>query len=263
MPPAIVGILSNQRLVDGVPLDTLRMRYAQSLRDIAGVIPIIISTLDLQGNEHLLLRRIDGLVLSGDESNIDPVLYGHESVSDTNNFDRSRDSIALRLLKLAAQTGLPTLGICRGIQEINVAYGGTLHQKLDPASDFANHKEDLRLPRDQQYWPTHRVDIVNKHGILLSIIKRDSFFVNSLHEQGIATLGANLVAEAVAPDGLIEAVSLRHAPGFFLGVQWHPEWHASSEECSRAIIEYFGNKCREYAAARHYRSLAESLFAHL
>lgn len=221
---------------DGVPHAAVRRAYITALEHIADCSVVLLPGPELPDE---LLDRCDGLVLGGHESNVAPDHYAGPLCPGP--FDPDRDALALPAVRQAVALGLPLLGICRGLQEINVAYGGTLRD--------VDHKEDLSLPRDQQYLPAHEVSI-RPDGLLHRLLDgADRARVNSLHGQAIGTLAPDLRAEAVAPDGVIEAVSVTGARTFALGVQWHPEWYAATDPVSRRVFEGFG------AAARRTPSL--------
>ena len=159
--------------------------------------------------------------------------------------DGERDLLAFALIPAAIRVGLPLLAICRGFQELNVAFGGSLHQEVHALPGLGRHREDKAEPLEVQYGPAHEVRFA-AGGLLARITARDSAQVNSLHGQGIDRLGDGLLIDAVAPDGLIEAIVVADAPGFALGVQWHPEWRVQESEVSMAIFQAFGDACRSY-----------------
>jgi putative glutamine amidotransferase len=138
------------------------------------------------------------------------------------------------------------LGICRGFQEINVAFGGSLWQKLQDVPGYLDHREDPKQPLEQQYGPAHEVTL-EPGGLLRRLAGSDRLSVNSLHSQGVRELGAGLAVEARAPDGVIEAFRVEHAPAFALALQWHPEWRASADDFSRALFAEFGAACRAHS----------------
>jgi len=206
------------------------------------LIPVLESPLDITE----ILRRVDGIFFTGSPSNVEPKHYaGPDSVPGTLH-DPHRDATTLSLIPRAVASGVPVFGVCRGFQEMNVAMGGTLHQRVQEVAGFADHREDKDQPLEAQYAPVH--DVVLEPGSLLRrLAGTDRVRVNSLHAQGVDRLGPDLAVEARAPDGLIEAFSVRSAPAFALAVQWHPEWQVMNNEFSKALFAEFGK------AARHAR----------
>ena len=153
--------------------------------------------------------------------------------------DTHRDATSLPLLKAAIEAGKPVLCLCRGFQELNVALGGTLHQHIQELPGKRDHREDKNAALDAQYGPAHDVRVA-EGGLLSKIVRERTFEVNSLHSQGIDKLAPSLHADAIAPDGIVEAVSLPGAKGFLLGLQWHPEWRWAENPVSREIFAAFG-----------------------
>jgi putative glutamine amidotransferase len=139
--------------------------------------------------------------------------------------------------------------VCRGFQELNVALGGTLHQKVHEVAGYHNHLENKDDPLDIQYGPSHPVNLT-EGGLLRKLTGSDTVMVNSLHSQGVAKLADGVSVEAVADDGLIEAFRVDDVPGFSLAVQWHPEWRVMESEVSKAIFKAFGDACRAHASQR-------------
>lgn len=147
---------------------------------------------------------------------------------------------------------MPILCICRGFQELNVAFGGTLHQHLEELPGRLDHRADNAAPLDVQYGPAHTVSVV-PGGVLAGWTGLAAMEVNSLHAQGIDRLAEGLALEAVAPDGTIEAVRVENARAFAFGVQWHPEWNIGQSQTSRAIFGAFGQACRARRATAEGR----------
>jgi putative glutamine amidotransferase len=195
-----------------------------------------------------ILDTLDGLMLTGDQSNVAAERYGEKQLPSAARLDPARDLTVLSLIPRALAMGIPLLAICRGLQELNVSLGGDLHQDLKSAGSFIKHDEDGTLPRDIQYLPRHELHVTGR--TLRDIVGKDVIYVNSLHTQGVRALAPTLKVEASAPDGLVEAVSVRGAIAFALGVQWHPEWHVRSDEMSHAIFRAFGTECRKRMAER-------------
>jgi putative glutamine amidotransferase len=143
------------------------------------------------------------------------------------------------MIPRAIQAGLPILAICRGFQEMNVAFGGTLHQKLHEVSGLNDHRDYESQPLDVQYGPAHEV-VLTPGGLFQKWAQTERLTVNSLHSQGVDRLGKGLAVEAKAPDGVIEAFRVVDAPAFAVAVQWHPEWQFSKHDFSRALFAAFG-----------------------
>ena len=181
-------------------------------------------------------------LLSGSQSNICAKWYGAEQLASAAELDPDRDRAAFPLVREAVELGVPLFGICRGMQEMNVAFGGDLHQDLDGVAGTIKHREDDTLPRNLQYLPAHGVTISGT--TLKSILGSESVQVNSLHRQGVQRLAAGIGIESVAPDGLVEAISVRSASAFALGVQWHPEWDFATDQVSSALFNAFGKACK-------------------
>ncbi|CCV09418.1 gamma-Glu-GABA hydrolase [Mesorhizobium metallidurans STM 2683] len=245
----IVGIVADRQRRDNVDYDNIRVRYLEALRESAGVLPVVIPT-DL-GDDDLstALQALHGLVLGGAVSNVHPQRYASLSISDTMLFDPARDSSVFAAIKVARAKKLPILGICRGLQELNVAFGGTLDQDLSDDKRHQTHFEDESLPRDCQYRPVHDV-LVAGEGNISACVRRlglNKIEVNSLHRQGISRLADGLSADLVAEDGVIEAISATDSEWFVSAVQWHPEWFHREDALSRAIFASFGQACRHFA----------------
>ena len=215
-------------------------KYLTSVVTGVNAIPVIIPSLTLPG--HDVLSQIDGLLVTGSYSNIEPWRYGASSTGDDCH-DAQRDETTLSLIPDAVAMGVPVLAICRGLQEMNVAYGGTLHQELHEVGSFMEHREDKIAPLDVQYGLAHAIAI-EQGGILATIAGTDAQMVNTVHRQGIDRLGAGLRVEARAPDALIEAISVTDSEQFALAVQWHPEYRLTDNAFSMQIYQAFANACR-------------------
>lgn len=230
----VVGLLCARETIDTVPYAAVRELYIDALEQVSCVSVVLLAGRTAETVE--VLDRLDGLVLGGHQSNVEAVHYGGGVAPGP--YDAIRDALALRLIPEAVLRGLPVLGICRGLQEINVAFGGTLRDLRDTPLG-AGHREDLTLPRDLQYLPRHEVRLT-PGGLLQEALQTEMVAVNSLHQQAIDRVGEGLVREAVAADGVVEAVSRGADAAFCLGVQWHPEWYARSDPNSRAVFAAFG-----------------------
>jgi putative glutamine amidotransferase len=239
MPKPVVGLLGDYRNVDGHPAHQVLESYVVAVRGGADAVPLLIPSLDPPLAAGDVLAHIDGFLFTGSPSNVAPHHYGGPGARDPSLEDHRRDSTALTLLRAAIVAGKPVFAICRGIQELNVALGGTLHQHVHEVPGRRDHRETEDAPLDVQYGPAHDVAVI-EGGLLAALVGVRSFTVNSLHGQGIDKLAPGLRVEAVAPDGQIEAVSLPAAKGFLLAVQWHPEWRWAENDVSRALLAAFG-----------------------
>lgn len=219
-------------------------KYIVPLVEIAGCVPVLMPTCCGTADLEQYLDMADGVYLTGAGSNIDPALYGQENLTPDKSQDRDRDLFDLPLIKAAIARGLPIFGICRGMQEINVALGGDMYQKLYAEPGFNDHRENSDDPVHVQYAEAHKVRI-ESGSWLAEVLGSEEIGVNSLHGQGVKTLGRGLEPLARAEDGLVEAF---HAPSlspFLFAVQWHPEWQAAQNPDSVKIFEAFGEACRQ------------------
>ncbi len=238
----VVGLVCDLEFHDGMASHRVGEEYVRAVRDGAGALPLLIPVTEPALASGDILGRLDGLLFTGASSNVAPARYGAPG-EDGMKLDEVRDATTLPLLLAAIEAGLPTLCICRGFQELNVALGGTLDPHVHQTAGRMDHREDETAQLRVQYGPAHKVRI-SPGGMLAGLLNTEEVMVNSLHGQGIARLAPGLLAEAHAPDGLIEAVSRPGGKGFLLGVQWHPEWSfmgpGEAEPMSRAIFTAFG-----------------------
>lgn len=247
--PPIVGIPCDHRMVGKHPFHMAGEKYIRAVREGAGAVTLLIPSLPAPIPPEEILAAVDGLLFTGSPSNVSPRHYSGPLAREGVLQDENRDATTLPLLKAAIAAGAPTLCVCRGFQELNVAMGGTLHQHVQELPGRLDHRENLDAPLDTQYGPAHDVKIV-EGGLLAKIVRERRFPVNSLHAQGIDRLAPALHADAIAPDQIVEAVSMPGGKGFVLGLQWHPEWRWPENPVSRAIFAAFGEAVREYARDR-------------
>ena len=245
----LIGIPADRRLVGAHPFHMVGEKYARAVLDAAGAAPLLIPSLADELGFEELLERLDGLLFTGSPSNVEPHRYEGPPSAPGTLHDPARDATTLPLIRKAVAAGVPVFGICRGFQEMNVAFGGTLHQKLHEVPGHLDHRDDGTQPLEVQYGPAHDVTL-EPGGMLSAFASGDRIRVNSLHSQGIDRLGPGLEVEARAPDGVIEAFRVRNAQRFALAVQWHPEWKVMSNPFSRALFAAFGEASRERAAAK-------------
>jgi len=248
MAPArpLIGIPADRRMVGHHPFHMVGEKYARALLDAAESAPLLIPALAEELGFDELLERLDGLLFTGSPSNVEPHRYRGTPSAPGTLHDPARDATTLPLIRKAVAAGVPVFGICRGFQAMNVAFGGTLHQKLHEVPGHLDHRDHESQPLEVQYGPAHDVTL-EPGGVLRSLAGADRVRVNSLHSQGIDRLGGELAVEARAPDGVIEAFRVARARRFALAVQWHPEWHVMKNPFSRALFATFGQAAAERA----------------
>ena len=245
----LVGVTACRRQLDPHPFNIVGQKYIDGVVTGADAMPMVIPPLAERLDTETLLNALDGIVLTGSPSNIEPHRYGGSERDSVPPHDPLRDATTLDLLRNAVERSVPLLAICRGCQEVNVAYGGTLHAQLQHVEGLVEHKEDDSQPLDEQYAPAHDIELA-PDGVLAGLADSTSVVVNSLHTQGVAKLGHGLVIEARAPDGLVEAFRVADSPAFSLAVQWHPEWKVTENPFYHAIFQAFGKACSERMRSR-------------
>ncbi|WP_202303232.1 gamma-glutamyl-gamma-aminobutyrate hydrolase [Dryocola clanedunensis] len=243
----VIGVVMCRNTLKGHETQTLQEKYLNAVLNAGGLpvaLPHVLAEPELL---NTLLPKLDGIFLPGSPSNMQPHLYGENG--DEPDADPGRDELSLALINAGIDRRIPIFAICRGMQEMVVATGGTLYRRLHEQPEFLEHREDPELPMEGQYAPSHEVQ-VQQGGLLSTLIPGcNSFWVNSLHGQGAKSLGRLLRVEARSPDGLVEAVSVHDHP-FALGVQWHPEWNSSEYALSRLLLEGFITACQNYIAEK-------------
>ena len=245
----IVGIPADRRVYTGHPFHMAGEKYLAAIVRSVDAVPLIIPVLSEMLDLKALLRHVDGILLTGSYSNVEPHHYAGEPSEEGTLHDPHRDAVTLPMIRLLLDNAVPLFAICRGYQEFNVAMGGSLHQKVNEVPGYHNHLDDPDDPLDVQYGPSHPI-VLTEGGLLHELTGQATATVNSLHEQGVARLGEGLSVEALADDGLVEAFRVEDAPAFNLGVQWHPEWRSTEDELSTAMFKAFGDACRERASRR-------------
>lgn len=248
----VVGIVCDRKKVGDHAFHMVGEKYIDAIREGSRALPLLIPVLTPPLPPQAILGLVDGLLFTGSTSNVSPQWYSGPPARRHTLLDEARDATAIPLLRAAEAEGVPTLCICRGFQELNVAFGGTLHQHLHEVQGFTDHRAgEGKSALEEQYGPAHEVRIAPGgmfEELLPEFGPNGRFEVNSLHGQGIDRLARRLRVEAEAPDGTIEAVSMDDARGFLLGVQWHPEWRHAGNPVSRAIFSAFGDAIRQAKA---------------
>ncbi len=260
----LVGVPACRVLADhGLPIHKVGESYITSVIDGAGGLPVLLPALGGLLEADALeqwLDTLDGLLITGSPSNVDPSHYeGHKARRDSER-DPARDATTLPLIRRAVERAVPVLAICRGIQELNVALGGTLHQHVHEVSGRMDHRSDKSMPLSDSFDDLAHGVTLTEGGILQGVLGGVSEIrVNTLHGQAIDRPGDRAVVEAIAPDGTIEAISVRDAPGFVLGIQWHPEWLIKTDRYSKLLFDAFGDACRVYARAKSQPAVARNV----
>ena len=245
----IIGVTACTKQVGLHPNHIVGDKYVRAVAVGAEALPLVIPALGELIDHDTLLASVDGLLFTGSPSNVEPHHYSGPASMPGTHHDIFRDATTLPLIRKAIDAGIPVLGICRGFQEMNVAFGGSLHQRVQEVAGMMDHREPADQLVEVQYAPRHTVR-VQAGGVLAGLGLPDEIQVNSIHGQGVQRLAPGLRVEALAPDGLIEAFSVEGAPSFALGVQWHPEWQVRSNPNYLAIFQAFGEACRKRAGQR-------------
>ena len=248
-PRPLVGITACLKERDESYFHSVQRKYVDAVVAAADATPVIIPAVGAALDAVELVQRLDGLLLTGSPSNVEPHHYGGPPPRADNVADPMRDATTLKLIRAAVAHATPLFAICRGIQELNVALGGTLHQHLHEVPGRADHRSDKSKPRDERYEPRHKVRLVTG-GFLHRLLDADEVVVNSLHGQGIDRLADGLTVEASAEDGTVEAVSVKAASTFAFGCQWHPEYSPLDDPWSRRLFAAFGEAAARHAAAK-------------
>lgn len=248
----VVGVPACTKLTEhGSTIHTVGEKYINAVTEGAGALPLLLPALGERCDLDALLDRLDGVLFTGSPSNVEPHLYDGPASAPGTLHDPARDATTLPLIRRAVARGVPIFCICRGHQELNVALGGTLHQLVHEVPGKLDHRSRKDVPIDERYRAAHAVNLPAGGYVRELAGGAAQVNVNSLHAQGIDRVAPGLAVEGVAPDGLIEAVRVKDAPGFALSVQWHPEHRMAMEwPLSRALFAAFGRAVAEFAARR-------------
>ena len=237
----VLGVIACQRTVGTEPAQAVMERYIRSAMVHADVAALIVPSLPDLMSAAEVAPRLDGILLTGSPSNVDPARYQDEGGEGP--FDPGRDEIALTLVQRMIDAGRPVFGICRGFQEINVALGGTLRRDTSASEDLLRHHAPDDASFDAMFDHLHPVHLT-EGGMLAAALGKTDLPVNSVHYQGVGDLAPGLDVEARAPDGLVEAYSARPNGAPLVAVQWHPEWDADRNPDSAAFFHLLGRAMR-------------------
>jgi putative glutamine amidotransferase len=242
----VVGVIGNTHIVENrFPAQLVGERNLRAVADVVGALPLMFAGTPEITDIGALLDVVDGIVLTGARANVHPTRFGVEPHPRHEPYDDARDALALALVQACVERSVPLLGICRGFQEMSVAYGCSLHPEIRELPGRMNH----RMPRleNGEIHPDPLVIFADRHDVTLTpdgafarLYGCETIRVNSLHGQGIDRPGERVVVEGVAEDGTIEAIRIADAPGFALGVQWHAEYDPQKNPVNRKLFEAFG-----------------------
>src|SRR6476659_8335165 len=247
----VVGIIANVHVVENrFPAQMVGERNLRAIAEVTGALPLMFAGTPEITDIDALLGAVDGILLTGARANVHPTRFGLEEHPKHEPYDHNRDALALALVEACVARSVPVFGICRGFQEMSVAFGCSLHPEIRELPGRMNH----RMPRleNGEIHPDPTVVFADRHQVKLipdgavpKILGCDTIRVNSLHGQGIDVPGKRIVVEGVAEDGTIEAIRVAEAPGFALGVQWHAEYEARNNPVNRKLFEAFGQALTE------------------
>ena len=251
-PPCMVWLPADHRLMGDhghqMPFLLLGDKYARAVKVGAQSQPVMFPLADAEQIPELL-ALVDGVMLTGSPSNVHPSHFDEDVADPALPLDPARDSLTLALIKACVHEGVPLLGVCRGFQEINVALGGTLHQRVHEVPGLNDHREPKTASYEVQYAPSHPLRLA-PGSAFADWAGGTEVMVNSLHGQGINRLAPGLEALGHAPDGLVEAVAVKGARTFAYAVQFHPEWRCWETPFYGAIFDAFGKACRSRQSLR-------------
>ena len=242
----VVGVIGNEHLAENrFPAQRVGEKNLRAVAEVAGALPLMFAGCPDITEVDALLDAVDGILLTGGRANVHPTRFGVEPHARHEPYDTRRDAVALAVAVACVTRGVPLLGICRGLQEMNVAFGGTLHPEIRELPGRVNHRmprlENGEIHPDQEvvFGDRHDVKLV-AGGTFARLFGKQTIRVNSLHGQGILDPGKRVVVEGVADDSTIEAIRIADAPGFALGVQWHAEYDPQRNAVNRALFRAFG-----------------------
>lgn len=249
-PQPVIGVLGNSFLInDQYATSTVGRMNMLAVAKAAEALPLMIPSIPEAAPIEQLLSACDGFVFTGGRANVHPSNYGHEETEAHAPFDQDRDDVALPLIRAAVDAGIPVFGICRGFQEVAVAFGSTLHPEIRDLPGIDNHRMPPDGTIEEKFALRHEVTF-EKGGVFHRLLGVERAMTNTLHGQGVVEPGPRVRIEGRAPDGTAEALVIEGAPGFALGVQWHAEYLAWDNPVHLALFRAFGEAARAVAARR-------------
>jgi putative glutamine amidotransferase len=256
MRKAVVGVIANTHQVENrISAQMAGERNLRAVAEVVEALPLIIPSLPNVTDIGAVMDVVDGVLLTGGRANVHPTHFGVDPHPAHEPYDQNRDAVALALIEACVARGMPVFGICRGLQEMNVAFGGTLHPEIRELPSRMNHR--MPLLDNGEIHPDPLVVFADRHdvslvpdGVFARLFGCETIRVNSLHGQGILQPGKRVIVEGVAEDGTIEAIRIADAPGFALGVQWHAEYDPQRNPINRALFKAFASAVAEYGIVR-------------
>jgi putative glutamine amidotransferase len=255
LPYPLIGVPTSMLQMPGTQFKShsTGQRYITSLNRFSNCVSVQIPSLGNKYDYTQLVQRFDGILLTGGRANIEPHHYGGPPFPQDEAIDPDRDSTVLQLIPACIEAGIPLLGICRGLQEINVALGGSLHYRVHQVPEKNDHRmlRGEEVSNEDIYAPRHSITIT-PGSLFYKLVKKNEVQVNSLHGQGIDRLGKGLSIEAVSDDQIIEGIRIKNHPNFGAAVQWHTEFHPERPEhiLSRKLYEAFGQAAKKRMQSR-------------
>ena len=251
----VIGIIGNQHLInDQYETHAGGKMNSAAIREVSDALPLIVPSDPALVDLEDIIHVCDGFLFTGGRPNVHPEEYGEEETEAHGTFDRARDALALPLIRHCVAAGQPMLAICRGFQEFNVALGGSLYPEIRELPGRMNHRMPPDGTIEEKFALRHDVTFT-EGGVFHQLMGARVVRTNTLHGQGIKSKADRIVIDGTAEDGTPEAIYAEGAPGFALGVQWHPEYNAASDPVSRPLFEAFGEAAARWASGERPSAL--------
>lgn len=239
----LVAMSTDTRDFDHNVWQMTQSQYIDAAVNQAGLLPVLVPNLSTEQQAQSVMKHMNGLILTGSKTNLSPLLYGENLTDENGPYDFERDRTSFLLIQQALAQGKPILAICRGLQELNVFLGGTIKTEIQQSPETLDHRMPETEIKNERYHIGQKISI-DQDSLLGEILGEPVTLVNSLHRQAIDRLGAGLMIDAVAEDGIIEAISMPNSNSFILALQWHPEYWAETDTTSKKIFSAFGDAVR-------------------
>ncbi|SDG34209.1 MULTISPECIES: gamma-glutamyl-gamma-aminobutyrate hydrolase family protein [Thalassobaculum] len=253
----VIGIQCNRFVAEGViEAQMTGKRTIEAVAEVSGCTPLLIPGMPEAVDVADLLEVLDGVVLTGGRANVHPRHYGEELSERHGEMDDGRDGLTLPMVRTCVERGIPIFGLCRGIQEMNVAFGGTLHPEVGELPGKHRHRMPKGCKDPEIIFALREHVRLTPGGLMARMLDAEEIVTNSLHGQAIQRTGDRVVVEGLAADDTIEAISIADAPSFAVGVQWHAEYNAAADPVSRVLFERLGDAARARQKLRHAGRLA-------